>query len=67
MARERAHEVDTAITINLPLASRSDLFFWIWFIMKRVAGRPLYQPDQPGLWWSLGQARDSLHWQFEVV
>ena len=28
-------------------------FSWIWFIMKRVAGRPLYQPDQPGLWWSL--------------
>ena len=26
MARERAHEVRTAITINLPLASRSDLF-----------------------------------------
>ena len=30
-------------------------FFWIWFIMKRVAGRPLYQPDQPGLWWSLNK------------
>ena len=28
-------------------------FFWIWFMRKRVAGRPLYFPYQPALWWSL--------------